>query len=195
MDPVFVGVVAVLPVSLFAPGSLDDRHVPVADTGFFLNGNTVRRGSNIIIYGNNAKVTHSGGGVANGGGVGPPQGGHGGGNTGGGGGTSGGGGGGGGGSTGGGSTGGGSKTGKTGKVTTGGSGAGGGGGKGGKVKSAGGVWRVRAVLQRSAWQCVAEIVRCSTCLLLDRKRTGPLSRLPAVGSRMLFSFHVSVVLG
>ena len=47
----------------------------------------------------------------------------------------------------------------------------------------------------SAWQCVTEIVRCSTCLLLDRKHIGPLSRLPAVGSRMLFSFHVSVVLG
>ena len=111
----------------------------MADTGFFLNGNTVRRGSNIIIYGNNAQVTHTGGGVANGGGVGSPQGGGGGGGgVGGGGGNAG-------------------SGGKTGKVTTGGSGAGGGGGKGGvavKTKSAGGVRRLRAGLRRVIWLAV-----------------------------------------
>lgn len=42
----------------------------IHNTGFFLNGNTVERGSNVIIYGNGATVTHSGGGVANGGGAG-----------------------------------------------------------------------------------------------------------------------------
>ena len=47
----------------------------IKNTGFFLNGNTVSRGSNVIIYGNNAKVTHSGGGVANSGGAGAAGGG------------------------------------------------------------------------------------------------------------------------
>ena len=51
----------------------------IKNTGFFLNGNTVSRGSNVIIYGNNAKVTHSGGGVANSGGAGAAGGGGGGG--------------------------------------------------------------------------------------------------------------------
>jgi len=43
----------------------------IHNTGFFLNGNTVDTASNVIIYGNGAKVTHSGGGVANSGAVGP----------------------------------------------------------------------------------------------------------------------------
>jgi hypothetical protein len=102
----------------------------MADTGFYLSGNTVNRGSNIIIYGNGAKVTHSGGGVANSGATGSP-GGAGGGSSGGG-------------SSGGGGSGGGGKS---------GGGAGGGGAAGAaqaaggasevKPKSAAGLWRDR----------------------------------------------------
>ena len=43
----------------------------IHNTGFFLNGDHIDRGSNIIIYGNGATVTNSGGGVANSGGHGP----------------------------------------------------------------------------------------------------------------------------
>jgi len=46
-----------------------DAHIE--NSGFYLSGNAINRQSNVIIYGNGAKVVHSGGGVGNSGGSGP----------------------------------------------------------------------------------------------------------------------------
>ena len=111
----------------------------MADTGFYLSGNTVNRGSNIIIYGNGAKVTHSGGGVANSGATGSP-GGAGGGSSGGG--SSGG-------SGGGGSGGGGKSGGGAGGGSSGGSS---GGGAAGAAQAAGGVAEVKPKSAAGLWR-------------------------------------------
>eukprot|EP00802_Teleaulax_amphioxeia_P024697 Tamp_25435.p1 GENE.Tamp_25435~~Tamp_25435.p1 ORF type:complete len:247 (+),score=63.15 Tamp_25435:30-743(+) len=62
-----------------APCCGDSQDASIHNDGFYLNGNSLQGGSNVIIYGTGAHVEHGGGGVANGGAVGPGGGGGGGG--------------------------------------------------------------------------------------------------------------------